>query len=100
MSFLEWTALTSGALLLMAFASSYVRDLPVTTSALYLGLGLVIGPLGFDVISLDVIAPGGILRVDANGAAQSYTVQLRVDYSPTGAGTWSLLGTMGNNSAP
>jgi NhaP-type Na+/H+ or K+/H+ antiporter len=55
MSFLEWTALTSGVLLLMALASSYVRDLPVTTSALYLTLGFVLGPLGFGVISLDLI---------------------------------------------
>lgn len=56
MSFLQWTALASGVLLLMALASSYVRDLPVTTSALYLALGFVIGPLGFGVVSLDVIA--------------------------------------------
>jgi len=55
MSFLTWTALISGVLLLMALASSYVRDLPITTSALYLAVGLVIGPIGFDVVSLDVI---------------------------------------------
>ncbi|HEY5935681.1 MAG TPA: cation:proton antiporter [Kofleriaceae bacterium] len=56
MTFLAWTALASGVLLLMALASSYVRDLPITTSALYLGLGLALGPVGFDVISLDVVA--------------------------------------------
>ncbi len=56
MSFLEWTALTSGVLLLMALASSYVRDLPITTSAVYLALGFVMGPVGLGMLSLDVIA--------------------------------------------
>ena len=55
MSFLEWTALTSGVLLLMALASSYVRDLPITTSAVYLALGFVMGPVGLGLLSLDVI---------------------------------------------
>ncbi len=55
MSFLEWTALASGVLLLMALASSYVRDLPITTSAVYLALGFVMGPVGFGLLSLDVI---------------------------------------------
>lgn len=55
MSFLAWTALASGVLLLMALASSYVRDLPITTSAVYLLLGLTIGPAGLGLLSLDVI---------------------------------------------
>ena len=38
MSFLDWTALTSVVLLLVALASSFLRDLPITTSVLYLGL--------------------------------------------------------------
>jgi hypothetical protein len=48
--------------------------------------------IAIDEISIDVVAPGGVLRVDTNNAAQTYTVQLRVDYSPAGAGVWSLLG--------
>lgn len=55
MSFLEWTALISGVLLLMALASSYVRHLPVTTSAVYLAVGLTLGPMGFELVSLDVL---------------------------------------------
>jgi sodium/hydrogen antiporter len=55
MSFLEWTSLTSVVLLLMALASAYVRDLPITTSAVYLGIGIAIGPIGVGLISLDVI---------------------------------------------
>jgi len=56
MSFLSWMALISGVLLLMALASSYVRDLPITTSAVYLALGLVLGPLGAGLLALDVLA--------------------------------------------
>ncbi len=48
-------AFVSGLLLLMALVSSYVRDLPITTSALYLIVGVVIGPLGVDVVSLDLV---------------------------------------------
>lgn len=54
MSFLAWTALASGLLLVMALASSYLRNLPVTTSALYLALGVALSPLGLGVVSLDV----------------------------------------------
>jgi NhaP-type Na+/H+ or K+/H+ antiporter len=55
-SFLTWTALASGLLLVMALASSYLRNLPITTSALYLGFGLAIGPAGFDLVALDLLA--------------------------------------------
>ncbi len=49
-------ALISGVLLLMALASSYVRDLPITTSAVDLALGLALGPLGVGLRALDVLA--------------------------------------------
>ncbi len=55
-SFLAWMALISGVLLLMALASSYVRDLPITTSAVYLALGVALGPLGAGLLALDVLA--------------------------------------------
>ena len=46
MSFLGWMSLCGGLLLLMALASAYLHRLPVSTSAIYLGVGLAIGPLG------------------------------------------------------
>ncbi|HEY5927552.1 MAG TPA: cation:proton antiporter [Kofleriaceae bacterium] len=55
MSVFAWTAFASGVLLLMALASSYVRALPITTSALYLVLGVLIGPAGFALVSLDMV---------------------------------------------
>jgi NhaP-type Na+/H+ or K+/H+ antiporter len=46
-SFLGWMALAGGLLLLMALSSAYLRNLPISTSAIYLALGVAIGPLGF-----------------------------------------------------
>jgi NhaP-type Na+/H+ or K+/H+ antiporter len=54
MNFLGWMALAGGLLLLMALSSSYLRNLPVSTSAIYLALGLAIGPLGFDFLQIDL----------------------------------------------
>lgn len=45
-------------------------------------------------ISLDVIAPSGLMRIDSSGAKNNYTVNIRAEYSPTGLGTWSLLGVL------
>jgi NhaP-type Na+/H+ or K+/H+ antiporter len=54
MSFLGWMALAGGLLLLMALSSAYIRNLPVSTSAIYLALGVAIGPLGFDLLQIDL----------------------------------------------
>jgi NhaP-type Na+/H+ or K+/H+ antiporter len=54
MSFLGWMGLCGGLLLLMALSSAYLRRLPVSTSAIYLGVGLAIGPLGFGWLRVDL----------------------------------------------
>jgi sodium/hydrogen antiporter len=54
MTFLGWMALAGGLLLLMALSSAYLRNLPISTSAIYLALGLAIGPLGFDWLRIDL----------------------------------------------
>lgn len=54
MSFLGWLALAGGLLLLMALASAYLRNLPISTSAIYLMLGVAIGPLGLGWIRIDL----------------------------------------------
>lgn len=56
MSFLAWVAVAGGVLLLVGLASSYVRQLPVSVAALYLGLGLALGPAGFAVLDFDLLA--------------------------------------------
>jgi sodium/hydrogen antiporter len=54
MSFLGWMSLCGGLLLLMALSSAYLRRLPVSTSAIYLGIGLTIGPLGLGWLRVDI----------------------------------------------
>jgi NhaP-type Na+/H+ or K+/H+ antiporter len=54
MTFLGWMALVGGLLLLMALSSAYLRNLPISSSAIYLALGLAIGPLGFGWLEIDL----------------------------------------------
>lgn len=42
-----------------------------------------------DELSVDVTFPTGLAQYDAAGDRQQKTVELTVEYSPTGAGTWS-----------
>ena len=54
MSFLGWIAVGGVVLLLMALSSAYLRNLPVSTSAIYLALGVAIGPVGFGWVRIDL----------------------------------------------
>ena len=54
MSFLGWMALVGGLLLLLALSSAYLRNLPISTSAIYLALGVAIGPMGFGWLRIDL----------------------------------------------
>lgn len=62
MSFLAWTTLASALLLVMALASSYLRNLPITTSALYLAIGVLLGPVGAGVAQIDFVASADVLE--------------------------------------
>ena len=53
MSFEHWVALAGGLLLVLALSSAYVSKLPVSTSILYLLVGLALGPRGFAVLQFD-----------------------------------------------
>jgi len=53
MSFPIWIALAGALLLVMAFSATYFRHLPITSSAIYLGVGLLLGPVGFGAIAVD-----------------------------------------------
>jgi sodium/hydrogen antiporter len=57
-SFLGWVALGGLVLLLMALSSAYLRNLPISTSSIYLALGLAIGPLGFGWLRIDLREAG------------------------------------------
>ena len=54
MDFLGWMALVGALLLLMALSSAYLRNLPISTSTIYLAIGLAIGPLGFGWLRIDL----------------------------------------------
>ncbi len=48
-------ALVGAVLLFMALSSAYLRRLPVTTSAIYLALGLAVSPLWLNLIRIDFV---------------------------------------------
>ncbi len=55
MSFLTWMGLVGALLLLMALSSAYLRRLPITTSAIYLALGVLISPVALDLIDINFV---------------------------------------------
>jgi sodium/hydrogen antiporter len=54
MGFLGWMALTGAVLLLMALSSAYIRNLPISTSAIYLAIGVAVGPIGAGWLAIDL----------------------------------------------
>ncbi|EPL15917.1 sodium:proton antiporter [Pseudomonas sp. CF161] len=54
MSFIVWMAVLGAVLLVLALTSSYLRWMPVTTSAVCLVLGVAIGPAGLGLLQLDL----------------------------------------------
>jgi hypothetical protein len=50
-------------------------------------------PADITAISVDISAPAGIYKIDKEtGDIVDYRIRVRAEYSPTGAGTWSLIG--------
>ena len=62
MSFTLWIAVFGAVLLILALTSSYLRWMPVTTSAVCLLLGLGIGPQGLGLLHLDIDLAASWLR--------------------------------------
>ncbi|QXI26314.1 cation:proton antiporter [Pseudomonas vanderleydeniana] len=54
MSFLLWMSVLGGILLVLALTSSYLRWMPITTSAACLLMGIAIGPAGLGWLQLDL----------------------------------------------
>ncbi|TLX57727.1 sodium:proton antiporter [Stutzerimonas nosocomialis] len=59
MTFIEWMAVLGVLLLILALASAYLRWLPVTTSLIYLGFGVLIGELGIGLWEMDFLLIAG-----------------------------------------
>ncbi len=56
MSFLTWIGLAGCVMLIMALSSAYLRRLPVTSSGIYLALGIAISPAWLDLIKIDFVS--------------------------------------------
>jgi sodium/hydrogen antiporter len=56
MTFLGWMAASGALLLTMALSSALIRRLPISTAAIYLGVGCAIGPWGFDLLRIELTA--------------------------------------------
>lgn len=54
MEFIHWMAAVGALLLAMALSSAWVRRLPISTAAIYLIVGCVIGPWGLDLLRIDL----------------------------------------------
>ncbi|ESQ97812.1 sodium:proton antiporter [Stutzerimonas chloritidismutans AW-1] len=59
MNFLEWTAVLGVLLLILALASAFLRWLPITTSLIYLGFGVLIGQLGIGLWEMEFLHIAG-----------------------------------------
>lgn len=57
-----WMGLAGGLLLLMALSSAFLRRLPLTTSAIYLLIGIAIGPIGLGLIEINFISSGVLVE--------------------------------------
>lgn len=53
MTFVAWGAIIGAVMLILALTASYLRWMPVTTSAVCLGFGMLMGPWGFDALHMD-----------------------------------------------
>ncbi|HEX7154438.1 MAG TPA: sodium:proton antiporter [Thermoanaerobaculia bacterium] len=59
MTFAGWMAVVGALLLTMALSSAFLRNLPISTSAIYLAAGIALGPLVFGLVRLDIGASAG-----------------------------------------
>ena len=62
MSFAAWSAFAGLLLIGMALISSLVERLPLSTSMLYLGIGLLISPLGFGWVEFEPLGQALLLE--------------------------------------
>lgn len=57
-----WYLILGGLLVAIALISSFLKRLPLTTTMLYLGIGVVLGPVGFRVASIHPLDHATILE--------------------------------------
>jgi NhaP-type Na+/H+ or K+/H+ antiporter len=57
-----WFALVGAILIIMTIVSASLKRLPLTAAIIYLVLGILLGPVAFNVISIDPFSQASILR--------------------------------------
>jgi sodium/hydrogen antiporter len=55
MEFVQWMAGVGGLLLAMALSSAWIQRLPISSAAIYLLIGCVIGPWGLELLKIDLV---------------------------------------------
>ena len=60
MGFYLWFVVTGLLLVIMALAASVLKRLPLSASILYLATGLIVGPLGLGLLTLDPLGEGEV----------------------------------------
>jgi sodium/hydrogen antiporter len=55
MSFIGWLALVGTMLLALALSSAWIRRAPISTAAIYLLAGCILGPWGLDLLRIDLV---------------------------------------------
>lgn len=62
MTFEAWITLVGVLLLAMALSSAWVQRLPISTAAIYLAVGALIGPWALDLVRVDVVTHAPLLQ--------------------------------------
>ena len=65
MTFALWSAIAGAILITMALGASFLRRLPLSTSMLYLLVGVALGPAGLQLLDADPFAHAKLLEVMA-----------------------------------
>lgn len=62
MTFNGWVTLVGILLLAMALSSTWIRRLPLSTSALYLGVGILLGPWALNLLRVDLVTHAALFE--------------------------------------
>lgn len=91
MKFEAWYLLLGALMLAIAFLDRHVKRLPITTTILYLGVGLALGPFGFGILKIDPLEHSDFLeRATELGVIISlFTAGLKLG-APLGEKRWQM----------
>lgn len=63
-----WDLMIGALLILMALSGTLLKTLPISAAALYMGLGFIAGPGGFNLVKLGIKADAGLIETIAEVA--------------------------------